>query len=520
MPEEKESYGFVGGLWNRMQGFFTAMWEQVATKILPVGEFLVDEVFFRAGKGMREADDTAWKVFLEHMKSSGMMTEEQITFYSDLKALPGISSYLMLGIISFISYGMQAKALLGPAGILAEQKQNEIAQPHLPDVSSLIQSAFVAPEKTAEIRELLLKHGLSEKSQDFMFLARYALYDINMCRDLFLRKELSPEQLYMRMRELGFTDTRTKEVMKTWELIPGPSDLFHLVAKEAFEPEMIKLMGLHDEFPEDQVEWLEKQGLSKFWAEKYWYAHWEIPSVQMGFQMLHRKKIDLDQLDMLFRAQEIPPFWRDKLVGISYLPYTRVDTRRMFNFDVLKTKDVFEAYQHQGYDAEHAYNLTKWTIAQKDPDNKDISQGQILGSFADGILEKSDAIDLLKDIGYVQEKAEFLIVAKEYDMAKKLQSKRLKIIEEKFTNRYIDKFEMLRQLSLLNLPFKQQQLLMEEWELDILKDKKMPSKTDLDKFFVADIVTKEQYNEEMEKLGYNETYISWYLQIVEKKKGI
>jgi len=425
----------------------------------------------------------------------------------------------LLLMIANITYGMQIKALLEPAGILASQKQNEIVQPHLPDVASLIQSAFVAPEKTEAIRKMLRKQGLNDEAQDYMFLARYTLYDINMCRDLFLRKELTPDQLFMRMRELGFTDTRTKEIVKTWELIPGPSDLFHLVAKEAFEPDMVRLMGLGDEFPEDQVQWLEKQGLSKFWAEKYWYAHWEIPSVQMGFEMLHRKQIDLDQLDMLFRAQEIPPFWREKLVGISYSPYTRVDTRRMFNFDVLTVEDVFESYQHQGYDAEHAYNLTKWTVAQKDPDNKDISQGQILGSYEDGILEYSDAIGLLMDIGYTKDKAKFLIVAKDYDIAKRLQDKRLKIIEEKFTKRYIDKFETLRQLSLLNLPYKQQQLLMEAWELDILKDKKMPSKTDLEKFYNNGIINKEKYNDEMDKLGYNKIYVEWYRQLSEHKTG-
>jgi len=509
----------VGALWDRISSFFVLMWDGVWIGFQSVITWFKESVYVDLKKVWQDSDDMWWDMFLSHMKTTNFMTEEQLSFYGDLKNLPAIAGYPMLIIIAFITYSMQAKGVLGPAGILAEQKQNEITQPHLADVSSLIQSAFIAPEKTAEIRKLLLKHGLSEEAQDYMFLARYALYDINMCRDLFLRKVLSPEELFMRMRELGFTDTRTKEVIKTWELIPGPSDLFHLVGKEAFEPKMIEMQGLADEFPVEQIQWLEKQGLSKFWAEKYWYAHWEIPSVQMGFEMLHRKQIDLDQLDMLFRAQEIPPFWRDKLVGISYAPYTRVDTRRMFNFDVLSVEDVFESYQHQGYDAEHAFNLTKWTVAQKDPNNKDISQGQILGSYEDGILEKIDAINLLKDIGYTDVKAEFLIVAKDYDIAKKLQDKRLKIIEEKFTNRYINTFETLRQLSLLNLPYKQQQLLLEAWELDLLKDKKMPSKTDLEKFYLKGIINKDKYNEEMDKLGYNSAYVSWYRQLIDDKRN-
>ncbi|GAI84798.1 unnamed protein product, partial [marine sediment metagenome] len=76
-------------------------------------------------------------------------------------------------------------------------------------------------------------------------------------------------------QELGYTDTRIKEIIQAWSIIPGPADILHMVAKEAFEPDAVKLMGLEDEFPTEQVSWLAKQGLSEFWAMKYWASHWE-----------------------------------------------------------------------------------------------------------------------------------------------------------------------------------------------------------------------------------------------------
>ena len=81
-----------------------------------------------------------------------------------------------------------------------------------------------------------------------------------------------------------------------------------MVAKEAFEPDIYTTLGLDEEFPSEQVKWLEDQGISEEWARKYWIAHWDQPSIGQGFEMLHRGVIGPATLDMLFRAIEIPSF--------------------------------------------------------------------------------------------------------------------------------------------------------------------------------------------------------------------
>lgn len=520
MADEKQEGGFVGYLWDTVKGFFVVQWEGFYTKLYELWPELIDKGFQIGKTNTKAADDILWDSFLEMMEKSGFMNKEQLEFFEPFKDLPAFSSLVMLALIAPSSIGLNIKAMLGATALTIEQQNFNAQRPNLADPGSLIKSAFIAPEKTAKIREFLGKHGFSDEQMDYLFLSNYALYDSFTCRDLFLRGILNKDQLFERMRELGFTDTRTKEMMQSWEVIPGPSDLFHLVAKEAFEPDMIQKMGLDDEFPESQVQWLEKQGLSEEWAKKYWYAHWEMPSIQMGFDMLHRGVIDENGLDMLFRSVEIPPFWRDKLTKITYLPYTRVDTRRMFNFGVLGVQDVYDSYTALGYDHDHALKMTEWTVAQKDPINKDISMGQILSTFEDQVLERSDAKALLQDIGYTESKAEFLITAREFEIAQKTEKQQTDIIKTRFVNRYVDKFETLRQLSLLNLPYKQQQLLMEQWELELMQDNKLPSKTDLEKFFLQSIISTDQYNQEMEKLGYNKEYISWFRKVLEIKKGV
>ncbi|GAI67682.1 unnamed protein product, partial [marine sediment metagenome] len=256
--------------------------------------------------------------------------------------------------------------------------------------------------------------GISDEDIDLAFLASYRLYTEMDIRTLWLRGVLNDDQMFMRMRELGYTDTRIKEIIQGWPIIPGPTDLFHMVAKEAFEPDAISLMGLADEFPEDQVEHLEKQGVSREWALRYWYAHWDQPSIGMGYEMLHRGVIDLDTLDMLYRTIEIPPFWREKLTKIAYSPYTRVDVRRMHDLGILTDEQLMKSYMDLGYDEEHATNMMKFTIAYNRSHDKELTKSQIISGYNDKLLTREDASELIISLEYTEAQTEYLLTLEDY----------------------------------------------------------------------------------------------------------
>ncbi|KKL65416.1 hypothetical protein LCGC14_2155210, partial [marine sediment metagenome] len=202
--------------------------------------------------------------------------------------------------------------------------------PHPAPVDNLVRSMIIDPGRATENRAQLKKHGYSELQIDNIILSYYRTVDEGTLRTLFLRGIIDTSRLYERMRELGYTDTRTAEIIQTWVVLPGPQDLFMMVAKEAFEPDIYTTLGLDEEFPSEQIKWLEQQGISQEWARKYWIAHWDQPSIGQGFEMLHRGIIDVSELDMLLRALDIMPFWRERLTRIAFRRLSRVDIRRMY----------------------------------------------------------------------------------------------------------------------------------------------------------------------------------------------
>ncbi|MHA1961942.1 MAG: hypothetical protein ACW99U_17170 [Candidatus Thorarchaeota archaeon] len=467
----------------------------------------------------REVPDTAWSQMLGYYQSAELLTSADVNNIKKLKQFGAPFDWLFYVMVSLRLFSSFVGGVTDPAALKIQQGINKQQRPQLPYVSEVIAAAFVAPEKTGEVREILARSGYSEEAIDLLFLAKYRMYEEFQVQALWLRKEISDAKMYERMRELGYTDTRIGELTKLWTIIPPVQDILTMVAHEAFEPDAVRLMGLEDEFPGEQAEWLTKQGLSPFWQMKYWASHWEQPSIQMGFEMLHRGVIDRSTLDMLFRTVELPPFWREKLTQIAYQPYTRVDVRRMYDMGVLGEEQLKKAYTDIGYDDEHADAMVEFTKRYVEDPDRDITKAEILKGYRNRILTRSDAVLLLTDLRYTDAQASYFIELVDYEELEELQAAAIKAIETRYKASLIDRAEAQRLLDSLNLPSATTALWLERWDVSLIEYTKLPSKADLDKFYIAGVISADMYHLEMRKLGYGAVYVGWYKQMADKIKA-
>lgn len=470
-------------------------------------------------KTLDKAVDPAWDSLASAMEGGEFMSKEQADNFRNLKQLaPTMSAFLFLGVSSRL-LGSYLATITSTGSKNLQQKYNKEMRSDLPNYTDVIRAAFVAPEKTERVREIMARLGLTEEDIDLIFLSMYRLYPEEQIRALYLRGVLDENKMYERMRELGYTDTRIKEIVQGWPIIPGVQDLFYLVGKEAFEPESIEQLGLAAEFPEDQVQWLEKQGLSREWGLKYWYAHWDQPSLQMGFEMLHRGVIDEELLDVLFKTVEMPPFWRDKLTKIAYSPYSRVDARRMHKVGVLKDADLMRVYKDIGYDDEHAQNMADFTVKYNTTVDKKLTKSNILTGYTRKAITAIDTKGFLIDIGYTNDQALYFIGLEDYKDAQKEQDEFIDDIEDRYKNRLYTKAQTITKLDALGIPASQRNLLMDRWSIKLVKDRKVPARADLAKFLRNGIINEDEYKLEMDRLGYGVTYTNWYYQLAKIPKA-
>ena len=517
---DSNMFDLAGQLWDIVRDFHISMFKYVWWEFEKVGNYLIRDVGIKTLNWLNTVDDKAWSNLFNGYRKAGMLTDGQVTKLMQMSHLAFPLNFIILGISSAMMFMMFLGSYMKLSTMFNEQANFKKYRPNIPSYGEMISAALVAPEKTDRIREVMRKHGLTEEDIDILFITLYKVYDENMIRTLWLRNVLTDDEMKMRMNELGYTNTRIAEIVKTWELLPSPQDLLHMVAKEAFEPDMVALMGLEDEFPEDQVTFLKQQGVSKFWSMKYWSAHWEIPSIGQGFEMLHRDAIKDSELKMLFKAAEIPPYWRDKLKAIAYSPFTRVDVRRMHKMNIINDEQLVRSYMDLGYDADKALDMAKFTIQYNMGADRDLSKSDILGAYQDGLMNRNDAKLLLEDLNFSSTQAEFYISRIEFEDAREQVNDQINVIGDKYIKGLINYETTITKLNSLNIPAKQRDRLLEKWEIHLFEDVSLPSKTDLDKFFKNKIIDMVIYKEEMQKLGYEVKYVNWFSQLVSGKKEV
>ena len=205
-------------------------------------------------------------------------------------------------------------------------------------------------------------------------------------------------------------------IKAAWEFLPGVQDVIRMAVKEVFTPEIAQKFGQYADLPPKFVELAAKQGLSAEVAGWYWAAHWDLPSTTQGYEMLHRGVIKEEELDLLLRAQDVMPWWRDKLKAIAYSPLTRVDVRRMYQLGVLDEPGVVQAYKNLGYNQANADKLLEFTKIYYGPEDetgeeadRDFTKAEILDGYRKKIITTDQARMALREMSYAEAKIDFFL---------------------------------------------------------------------------------------------------------------
>ena len=228
--------------------------------------------------------------------------------------------------------------------------------------------------------------------------------------------------------------------------LPGPTDLVRFGVREVFTPEVAERFGQFRDFPPQFGALMEFLGFGggtsgpgavggpgggRTWAEAFWAAHWDLPSPNQAFEMLHRRvalddgtTFDQDTLRLLLRALDVMPFWRGPLTQIAFRPFTRVDVRRMHLLGILDPRGVTDAYLDQGFDEEKAQAMTEFTIRYNAPDDeteldrrRDLAASQVRLAYRRHIISRDDAIDKLVGLRYAEDDADFLLSLDDFTLA-------------------------------------------------------------------------------------------------------
>lgn len=423
------------------------------------------------------------------------------------------------GTISAIFMSLLIMGQMGTAYMTSFVKKNQRKfnakfLPDIPEFERFVPETFYNNAFTDEVKGLMAESGIDPAWFKHYEEGAKKFFGLGEIMALTWREEITPEESAQYLKKAGYQDTELKDVKGLFYNLPGLQDLVQMAVREAFRDDVASEFGYDEEYPEVIEQFFIAQGFDPDWLKRYWRAHWTIPSVQQGFEMLHRRVITQDELNTMLRVQDIPTFWREKLLQISFNPYTRIDVRRLYRTGVIDEDDVLSNYLDLGYDDEHALNLTRFTVLDAMQDERDNSKAEIIKAFHSDIITDREAEGYLQEMGYDKEAVQLIMAVETSKKVSKLADRKLKVIKRRYITGVLNGEQAREALSKAEVPIANIPLLLEEWDTDIEEDQKLPTKADLAKFLKRGIITPDQYKEQMILLGFSSKYVDWFSQVV------
>ncbi|MFH0913868.1 MAG: hypothetical protein V1849_01085 [Chloroflexota bacterium] len=390
---------------QRMQGWIdslSAAWKERlkewASGVIGFGIEIILDILARKGSEQL-------KPIIARLEATGKVPEELKVLLEQAKTPTGefaaLSLTAMAGRVAGGSVGRIVDVLLADVGyeISAQTKRIRLE----PDTLILLHQkgmisydAFIAG---------MAYHGYTEeRAQDFI-----RLHTIHLPSDLVLPLWMRDKERYaplpQNLLKLGLSQEQIDQLKELQYRMPGVQDVVTWLAREVFEPDMIAKYGLDDEWAGLDKSLFDKVGMHEDMALNYWRAHWTHPSWSQITEMLHRRLITEEDVWDWFRLVEIPPYWRGNLIKTAYLPYSRVDVRRMWDLGVLGDDDLYDAYRDLGYDDKHAKNMTTWSkLYAMTP--------QIIARYKNGYINAAQVKAALVALGLTTEKAQWVFETK------------------------------------------------------------------------------------------------------------
>ncbi len=323
-----------------------------------------------------------------------------------------------------------------------------------------------------------------------------------------------------RMFNQGFKAEDIENITEASFHLPGVADLIEMSVKEVFSPEVSQAFGQHLEYPPELTKWGRKIGIKEEVLRLYWMAHWKLPSVNMGFDMLHRGIIDNTRLDKLFIALDIMPGWRDELKQLSYRVPTRVDTRRFHALGLIDREQVKSLYLRRGYSPEDAELQTKFTEVYNDQVStigedkaRELSMAQTLGLFEDGLLSGAEAEVILQSTGFSPDDSALLVLSRELDVERKARKRQLALVKNRVVKRIIDINQGAARLANLGMSPGEIKEAVAEMEFALEEGVNTPPLSDLVKMKGKGIINNDEFESGLYALGFGPEWSARYLKL-------
>jgi hypothetical protein len=356
-------------------------------------------------------------------------------------------------------------------------------------------------------------------SQELRVKTAHALIGLNDLVTLQFRREgFDPDNpawsadLLEQVRRYGLSEERANLLLKAYVFYPAVQDWLRFSVREVFREDVVSEWGYDDQFPEAILEHTRKAGLRDEIVKWFWRAHWELPSPNMGYEMLHRGQITQEQLKGLLKIADYAPGWIEKMIAISYQPITRIDLRRMYLSKTIGRERFRRGMMDLGYSPDDAALFTQWVDEELGASQKDLSLSQVRQEHDLGLIADAEYLQELTRHGYDEQEAGRIIALDTAKAKRSLQTEAIKIARSRYKYALSSLAELRAELTKAGVREEKIASIVSLSETERTQHRKLPSKADLTDWLKKGVISEDIFLARLKSLGYTPDDARLYLQ--------
>lgn len=370
------------------------------------------------------------------------------------------------------------------------------------------------------LRRTIIDAGLRGEDIETIVGNINVLLSPNNLIELWRREEIDDSQLDSALSELGYNSRDRQRIRSIALLVPAPQDVIRFLAREVYTPQLRQSLGLDQDFPTASLPAFRAAGLTETYARDLWAAHWVLPSLTDSYRLFWRDLITRDQLEGILRANDVLPLYRDALVEAAYRVPTRVDARRFHALGLIDEDQLQTIYQRQGFSPDDAALMVRFTVAYNTAPNeadsneiRQLTRTQIERLYRESIIDRAQAIEDLMAIEYAEADADVLLLLIDIDQAEEARDIQVQTTLRRFRSGAIDYNTAVEQLDALDLAPVERNRQLATVEAELLSRIHLPNRAELDKLYQANIIDRDIYIGELQRLGWPEIWAERWAQL-------
>lgn len=281
------------------------------------------------------------------------------------------------------------------------------------------------------------------------------------------------EQFRESKRAEGYENFDPALLFDAFRQYPGVPDLIRFAVREVYTPEIRTRFELDGDLPNEYLIESRKAGLNLDDAKRYWAAHWNLPSITQGFEMFQRRIIDENDLKLLLRSQDVMPFWRDRLIQLSYRVKRLVDIDRFYEQRVIPRIDpdnltpdtpLIKEFMFRGYSFPDARDRAIWVDRTRpDPGTEAVIKAATR-NYEKGFIDDEEYESILDELILPKSTKEFLLTAGKVNREQKRLETTIKRLKPLLLDGIITEERFITELQAFNLSSLSIRNLIEEIE--------------------------------------------------------